>query len=297
MSLPYATPEAIQRKLDLPLDQLDTDQRRRYRARASAASDEWDKTTSNPMRSRREGRTEEPSTWAYHSARNRGSPPIVVVLDHSHIQPIDRAAGDRVEIRTGRDSWDDVTDEAGDEFAMLHERGDLKIFRFLINRVYYEPRDERFIRLTYRHGGLGGNRNRGAETTTDGSVSQGDTTISVTSAGRFPDPPFIADLGAPTEHERVRVIGVDRGADDLTVERGVRGTDDVSHTDGDTVQYSPDDVREAVAARAAELLTLDDDARPSIPNDGQMSSRSTRADRFHREWQDALGRYSEVMAL
>jgi len=297
MPLPYATPEAIQRKLDKPLDNLGSDERQRYRTRGETASQQWDRATGNPMRSVREGAVGEPATWEYHNARDPGYEPVVISLDHGHIQPIDSTAGDQIEVRTGRDSWDDVTDEAGDEFVLLHDRGQLKLFRFIINRAFFEPRDERFVRLTYRHGALGGDRDRGAETTTDGSVSQGDTTISVTSAGRFPQPPFVADLGSPTAHERVRVTSVDRNADELTVERGVRGTDDEAHGDEDVVQYSPDDVREAVAARAAELLTLDDDARPSLPNDGQTTSRSSRADRFRTEWENTAAKYSEVRQL
>lgn len=297
MSLPYATPEAIQRKLDKPLSNLGTDERQRYRSRAEMASQQWDKTTGNPMRSVREGAVDEPVTWEYHNAQNPGYEPVVISLDHGNIQPIDSTAGDRIEVRTGRDSWDDVTDKAGDEFVVLHDRGQLKLFRFILNRAFFEPRDERFVRLTYRYGGLGGARDRGFETSTDGSVAKGDTTISVASAGRFPDAPFIADLGAAGSHERVRVTDVDRGADDLTVERGVRGTTDDAHSDGDTVQYSPDDVREAVAARAAELLTLDDDARPSLPDDGQTTSRSSRADRFQTEWETTAAKYSEVMRL
>jgi len=86
-------------------------------------------------------------------------------------------------------------------------------------------------------------------------------------------------------------------ADELTVTRGERSTTEESHDAGATVQYTPQDVREAVAARAAELLTLDDDARTSVPDDGQLTSRSQRADRFRTEWESACAKHSSVVTL
>jgi len=298
MTLPYCSPEDIRRKLDQPARTLDSAARRRYETRAESASDEWDSATGTPMRTVRVGIAEEPRTWEYHDAHSIGGrPPQQIPLKYDSIVPVDRSAGDRIEIRTGRDSWDDVTDEEGDSWVIDYRRGQIKLYRFLINRLRFEQQSERFIRLSYRHGGLGGDRASGVSAALDADVAEGDTTLPLVNAARFPDAPIVVAVGTTGSFEYVRVTGVDRANDELTVDRGVRATDAQSHSSGADVQYSPTDVREAVAARAAELLTLDDDADTSIPDDGQLTSRSERADRFRTEWEMAAARYSDVMTL
>jgi hypothetical protein len=250
------------------------------------------------MRTIRVGAAGAVETWEYHDAEHiSGHPPVHINLDHGDIVPIDSSAGDTIEIRTGRDSWDDVTDERGDSWTLDHERGQLKLYRFLINRLRFERQSERFVRLTYRHGGLGGDRNRGTSTALAASADYDDGSVSVASATRFPTAPFLALLGTPDELEYVRVTDVDRDTDDLTVSRGVRSTNALNHASGADVQYVPTDVREAVAAKAAELLALDDDAQLSIPDDGQLTDRTSRADRFRDEWEAACSQYSSVMTL
>lgn len=298
MPLPYCAPEDLARKLDMPPDRLDLQTRRQFAARAGAASQAWDSSTGSPMRTVRSGAADAPATWEHHDARNlSGRPPVHVSLDHTSIVPVDASAGDTIEVRTGRDTWDDVTDEQGDSWTLDHRRGQLKIYRFLINRLYFEHQSERFLRVTYRHGGLGGDRDRGATTALASSVGQGDTTLSLADSGRLPTTPFLAGLGTGPDFEYVRVTAIDRGADEATVDRGVRQTDQESHDADATLHYAPEDVREAVAAKAAELLILEDDAVLSIPDDGQLSSRTARADRFAAEFETAASQYSAVRTL
>lgn len=296
--LPYCAPTDIRRKLDLTAVQIDADERDRYATRAAAASQEWDTTTGSPMRTVRVGASGAPETYEHHDATGLSRhPPVRVSLEHGSIVPIDSAQGDVIEVRTGRDSWDDVTAEQGDTWTLDNRRGQLKLYRILINRVRFEPTHERFVRLSYRHGGLGGDRESGATASLASDVSDSATTLPVDEAARFVEPPFLAALGDTPSFEYVRVTDVDRDADELTVTRGERATTPSSHDAGATVQYTPPDVREAVAARAAELLTLDDDARTSVPDDGQLTSRSQRADRFREEWESACAQYASVMTL
>jgi len=296
MPLPYCTPEDISRKLDRPPDRITDARRQRYETRAAAASQRWDEQTGTPMRSVRVGAPGAPETYAVHDAPGRRSP-LVISLDNDNIQPIDSSTGDTIELRTSRDSYEDITDSVGDEWVIDYRRGQLKLFRFLVGRAFFEAPDERFVRLTYRHGALGGSRQRGAETTLDGSVTAGDTTLSVTDAARLPQTPLVVALGTTRSYEYARVTDIDRNTDTLTVSRGVNQTDASDHSDGATVQYCPADVREAVAAAAVILPTLDDDAGTAVSDDGQLTSRTARADELRVEWEAAAASYSSVQTL
>jgi len=299
MPLPYCTAEDIRRKLDLPTGALDGAERERFNARAEQASQRWDSTTGSPLRTVRKGATEVPDTWEYVDAHGlRRGPPVLINLDHDEVNPIDRAQGDRIEVRTGRDTFTDITAEEGDEYSVVYRDGQLKLYRFLLNRLRFEAQDERLVRLTYRHGGLGGDRESGATTTLTAAASGTDTTLSVTDSARIPPAPLALLLGeSAATAEYIRVTDIDRQADDLTVSRGVRQTTAISHDTGATVQYTPVDVREAVAAKAAETLTLDDEAKLSIPDDGQLTSRTNRADRFRDEWDATTAHYQSVRTL
>ena len=56
MPLAYATPEDVARLLDDPPDQISSGRRDEYRARLLRASQKWDQTTGEPMRSVRDSR-------------------------------------------------------------------------------------------------------------------------------------------------------------------------------------------------------------------------------------------------
>jgi hypothetical protein len=153
------------------------------------------------------------------------------------------------------------------------------------------------MRITYRHGGLGGDRNRGAETEATATVSTSTTALPVAEASVFPQAPFSALVGTRTEHEVVEVTGVDTDADELTIERGQEFTAPVEIATGDTVQYTPADVREAVASKATEQVIMNDDADLAVPDNGNLSSRAERAERLRDEWEQTAAKYSGVRTL
>jgi len=225
MPLPYCTAEDIARKIDQPPDRLNSDERVRFETRARAASQRWDRETGSPARQVRVGAPGRKATWETHDAPRRSGFPLVISLNNGDIQPLDASVGDAIEIRTGRDSYEDITDEEGDEWVIDNRRGQLKLFEY------------------------------------------------------------------------VRVTDIDTGTGDVTVSRGIEQTDADSHPDGATLQYVPSAVREAVAARAAVPIVLDDDARTSIPDDGQLTSRSERADELREQYRDAARSNSDVLSL
>jgi len=297
MPLPYCTPEDIARKIDQPPGQLNSADRGRFETRARAASQRWDRETGSPARQVRVGAADRKATWEVHDSPDRSGFPLVISLNNGDIQPLDPAAGDAIEVRTGRDSYEDVTDEEGDEWVIDNRRGQLKLFRFLVRRLHFEGPDERLVRLTYRHGALGGSRDEGAATTLTSSVTGGDTTLPTSDPSAFPATPFVAGLGTSAGFEHVRVTDIDTETGDVTVVRGVEQTDADTHPDGATLQYVPPSLREAVAARAAVPVVLDDDARTAVPDDGQLTSRTDRADELREQYRDAARSNSDVLTL
>lgn len=298
MSVPYCTIEDVALKLDDRPSEIRPDRRSRLLSRAEAASDKWDAETGTPFRTVRVGSPQAKQTWEQHDAREAGnSLPIRVSLQNRHINPINPDKGDAIEVRTGRDDYEDITDEQGDEWVLDNDRGNLRLFRFLYQRLYWEHPSERFLRITYRHGGLGGDQNRGAESRLSSSVDDTATALDVENADRFPARQFRAIVGNAPDLESVRVTDVDYSTDTLTVERGVRYTDPIQHDAGVTVNYAPDHVREAVAAKAAELLTMTDSAEQSLPDDGQLTSRDSRAEKLKMEYQQAASKHSNVRTL
>jgi hypothetical protein len=297
MALPYALPADVVRKLDDKPDNYSDAELERFVTRSESASQEWDQTCGTPMRTVRRGAPGAPETYEHHDAEQLQSrPPVRIDLDRDNIVPIDPQQ-DTVEIRVGRDTWRDISDKEGETYIVDYKRGFLKIFRFLINRTYFQHPSERFLRISYRHGGLGGDRSRGGQTTTINPVDPGETTVAVDNTGRLPRPPFVLSIGAPARAEYVRVTGINSTTDELTVKRGVRRTKSKDYDEGAEVQYVPADVREATAARAAEMLVMDDDEDFAVPDSGDLTSRGERAKKLRMEWENALAQYSNVMKL
>jgi hypothetical protein len=297
MPLPYCTPEDIARKIDQPPDRIDADERTRFGTRAQTASQRWDRETGSPARQIRVGAADRKATWETHDSPGRSGFPLVISLNNGDIQPLDSSVGDAIEVRTGRDSFEDITDEEGDEWVLDNRRGQLKLYRFLVRRLQFEGPDERLVRLTYRHGALGGSRDEGAATTLSSSVTSVDTTLSTSDPAAFPTAPFVAGLGTSAGFEHVRVEEIDSGAGTVTVTRGVAQTEADSHPEGAILQYVPPSVREAVAARAAVPIVLDDDARTAVPDDGQLTSRTDRAEELREQYRDAARSNSDVLTL
>lgn len=299
MPIPYCTAEDVSLKLDKPPDRIQSDRRESYLTRAESASQTWDTETGTPMREVRVGSPESKPTWEQHRAREAAgsAPPIRVSLNHGNVSPIDPDKGDAVEIRVGRDRYRDITDELGNRFVVDNDRGEIRVFRFLYNRLYWDHPSERFLRITYRHGGLGGSRDRGYGTELADPLGVEDTEVSVDDASRFPKPPFRALVGTTSDLESVRVTAIDYESDTLTVERGVKYTEPIEHDAGGRVNYTPENVREAVAAKAAELLVINDDADLSVPDNGQLSSRRERAEAFAEEYDRAASKQAGVRTI
>lgn len=294
MSLPYCAIVDVERKLDTTVRNT-TEARRKI----DAASQRWDQTTGRPMRQLRVGTAGAPATYESHNVdRPSGRAlPLKVDLNHSHIVPID-ADEDVIEVRVGRDEWRDVTDERGDEWVIDNDRGQLRLFRFLISRLRFEDPSERAVRLSYRYGALGGDRNRGGQTALTSSVTDTDTTLAVDSVVGLPTPGAVVAIGEPGGTlEYARVTDIDGSANELTVARGVDQTDADSHDAGAIVHYVPLDVREAVAAKAAVDLLTDDEAQIGVADDAETTDRGEKRDQYNEEWRRAARNYSAVRTI
>lgn len=268
--------------------------RAQIRARIDGVGSDLERKTGVAWRRNRKGSPGTPSTYEYQDVDGRrNTTPLRTSLDHRPVLPFDSAEGDTLEIRTGRDSWTDVTDEAGDEFILDYADGTLKLYRILIDRIRWDVPDDRYLRATYRYGVLGGDQQQGGQTTLDGSVSPGDTTISVSDAARLPSRGILLINNS----EYVRLTDVDHSADSLTVTRGERATSDESHSDGDVVHYAPEDIREAVAGRVAAELVRNDDVVDALPTPDDNVSYSDKTDALESEWQETLGQYADVKLL
>jgi len=294
MPAPYCHPIDVLRRFDPSLALADLGPNNPYglqsaeqiQARIRSVSQEWDRDTGTALRLRREGSPDAPSTYD-------------VDLDNQDIVPIDAAAGDVLEVRTGRDSWDDITDAEGDDWTLINETGELKLYQLLVRRIYWEAPDERYLRATYRYGTLGGDRDRGGETALSSQVDSTTTSLSVADASRLPAEGGIVFLPAstPADGEYVRVTDIDHGTDTLTVTRGVNGTDTVQHPSGTTVHYCPEDVRDAAAAQAAAELVRYDTTTQRTDADNAAVSPGQKLDDWQQEWQQTKARYSAVRKM
>jgi hypothetical protein len=304
---PYCHPLDVLRRFDpsLTLADLGSDvigiqDTGQVEARIRSASQEFDSDTRRPMRIIRVGSPDSPSTYGRHDVSgSKQTPPLLINLEYGDVVPFDPDAGDTLEIRVGRDSWRDVTADRGGEWVLDNDRGQLRIFRFLLSNLRFEDRGERFVRLSYRAGGLGGGRDRGGETALAGDVTDSSTTLSVAGASRLPYDGGLAYLPAsdPADAEYVQVTDVDTDNGELTVERGVRGTDGAAHPSGTAVHYCPPDVRDAVAAYAAAELVRYDLANQRTDADDQAVPPSDKLEDWADEWERTKRRYSNVRTL
>ena len=60
----------------------------------------------------------------------------------------------------------------------------------------------------------------------------------------------------------------------------------------EVVTTVPKNVVQAVAARAAMQLALTDENQRNVPDDGQLTDRSTKRSAYREEWDEITGRYS-----
>ncbi|MBX0325806.1 hypothetical protein EGH21_22570 [Halomicroarcula sp. F13] len=303
MPVPYCTDIDVVRKFNPQLgeaaleanDYIGNEDREQIRARIDAVSDQFDESTGRAMREVRVGSPGSPRTYEYYDAqRQRHRYPLEIDLDHEDIVPIDPGAGDTLEVRDGRDSWDDITAGEGDDWFLDYDDGELKIFELLVNRIYFEARNERYLRATYRHGALGGGRRRGGQTTLASQIDDSATSLSVADSARLPADGGVMLVGTGTDAEYVRVTDVDTSTDTLTVARGIRATSAASHASGDTVHYCPLEVRDAVAAKTARELLRYEDWVDELIEAGNGLGASDKMDAWEQSWTDACANHSAV---
>ncbi len=226
----YATAEqVIAAGTDLDPDAADSALVETAKRRAAAATEKWINRTGHPFHPVRVGAVDEPQSWEVHDVHEATSwEPVTVFLDNHDPLPLDPNEGDTLEVRTGRDAWEDITDQYGEEWTLDARQKRLRIFyRRLISPPFDDP-NTRFMRVTYRYGPLG---------------------------------------------EEVEING-----------------------DG-VVTSVPADVAEAVAAKAATKLALDDDAQASIPDNGQLTSRTSKREALIETWEETCAHYSSFSTL
>lgn len=303
---PYCLPVDVLRKFDPTLSQSDlsndkmfgNDDLEKWRAEVADACDEFDQQTDNAHRLTHVGRGD---SWEYHDAelrKHQGG--VKVFLDHMNVLPFDYAEGDRVQIRTTRQNWRDIT-ESTDRYRLNAPDGILQIFT---RRVSIAGRNRRAmisdnIRVKYRYGALGGTRDRAGQTNLASGVVAGDSTIDVDNVDRLPRSGLVL-IGSDgtNDPEYIRFNGVDETNDQLqNVSRGARGTSDTAHESGTEVHYCPMDIRKAVAGRVAMEFVRSDDIAGNLSTPDDNVSHSDRIDDWKEDWQNALGKYSEAYML
>lgn len=276
-------------------DFLTNQDREQIRARIDAVGSELEQSTGQAWRLTRVGAKGAPETYEYQEASSGQHPrePMRVSLDHRQVLPIDSAEDDVIEIRDGKDSWEDVTSQSGDEFVLDHRTGTLKLYRRLLGWIYWDAPDDRYLRASYRHGALGGDQSLGGQTTLDGSLSSSATSVDVTNAKRLPARGIVL-LG---NDEYVRVTDVDRSNDTLTVSRGEQATSESSHDDGDTVHYCPEYIRDGVAAKTARELQIYDDYVDQLTQTGDGLAATAKLEAWQQAWKRILEQESDVRKL
>ncbi|EMA17185.1 hypothetical protein [Haloarcula amylolytica] len=225
----YAPTDDVLRALDLDPNTVQDSLKTRAKSRVASATQKWINRTNRPFHPKRVGDPSEPRTWEVYDVQDAVSwHPATISLDNANPLPIDPAQGDVIEVRTGRDEWENITDQEGEAFTLDYRRRRLRVFERRFTNTPWDDPNTRFCRLTYRHGPLG---------------------------------------------------------------------EDVTVTDDGLVEGVPADVVEAVAAKAATMLALDDDQMTSAPDSGQLTNRSTKEQALEETWQDTTASYSGFSTL
>jgi len=276
---------------------IGNEDREQVRAHIDEASKMFESATGRAVRKKRVG-SDDPKTWEYHDARRPNSFPLRVNLEHDDIVPVDPEI-DTVEVRTGRNDWDDITQDEGDEWNLRYDSGEMNIYRLLLRRIsFHERRSERFLRINYRYGALGGSTGRGGQTTLGSSVTTNDTQLDVTDASRLPGSGILyIDDPDGTNDEYARITDIDYGNDTVTVSRGVQATDAGDHDLGDVVHYAPESIRSAVAAKAAVRLQVHDDFIDQLRGSDGSISPSAKVEQWNAEWESTLHSNSGVARM
>lgn len=253
---------------------------------------EFEDKTRHALRQRRQGSPGLEGTWEHQEpAIKSARRPIRVNLDHKELLPLDSSQGDALEVRTSRDSWRPILDEGGDTYELDRQEGVLTLYRRITRRLWVNGADDRYVRTTYRYGGLGGKQSRGGQTTLVNEVDSSTTTITVKEPGRL-----YSGILLIGNSEYVRVKSVDYDTGELTVSRGRRATTEKSHDAGDVVHYCPANARKAVAQKAAtELLTYDNWVDELVDIDGVQAQR--KLDEWNKAFDQLCAKHSGVRKL
>ena len=291
----YAHPMDVLRKFNPQLTEASLDQddliggpgdREQVLARLEGVESDFEALTGNPQRMVRVGEPTRPETWEVHGAslyRHQGGTKIW--LDEGHVAPIDPDEGDAVHLRTGRDTWRDITDEAK-RWDVNSRKGYIRVYSRVRHRVWRNAIKDEALRITYRHGAPGGRRGEPGETRTTAETSVGDSTVQVGDETMLPRR-GVVKLG----DEYVRVSS--RGEGSVDVARGVRGTTEKQHDEGAVAHYCEVSIREAVAAKTAlELLSYADWINELVDADGMRTS--DKREIWEQEWEKTLSKFSEV---
>jgi hypothetical protein len=212
---------------------------------------------------------------------------FTVYLDESNIKPLDTAQGDKVEIRTGEDTFTDVTDDV----FLDEDMGVIEVDQRVWRSYPFYPDDTNYrFRVSYRYGG---DSDEAGETTTTGSVPDSETvpfTIGVDDAEEIPVGSIILIGGS----EYMFVTSRDTGADTLTIgERAVRGTTADSHDSGDEVNFMPLNVRDAISAKVATRLLRQDDFQDFLnEGTGENIDNQQKIEDLEAEFEAVISRYT-----
>lgn len=210
-----------------------------------------------------------------------------VYLDEEGIKPIDPNAGDLVEMRSGYDSFIDVTDRV---FADT-EQGIIEIDqRFVRAGPFYPEQTDFRFRVTYRYG-TGGDE--AGETTLDVAIADTATTPITTS---------VADA-SEMESGEVALVGgseyffiesVSEDIDEVTFsQRAIRGTSQESHETGDTLSYIPLNIRDAIAAKVATRFLRQDDFFDALnEGTGDNIDNEQKIEDLEKEFEATVARYT-----
>lgn len=266
------------------------------RSRIEGVESQFENDTGTALREVRVGSKATPATWEKLKAKRSHQFPTTYTLDHSNVLPLDSSKGDAIEVRTSRDSWRDITSDEGSRWVLVEpRRGKLEFYSRLRHTIQFRVRPGvPFIRITYRHGALGGSATDGGQTSLSTSVSSGATPtgVSVADASRLPNEGGTMLLGG---EEYVRVTNIDPSSDTVDISgRGLRRTDDqTSHNSGDTLHYCPMRVREAIAAMTAVELAQIENFADQLVDTGSQLDLGSKTEKWEQEYQNAVARFTK----
>ena len=286
---PQLTVEALEQE-----DYIQNDDLAQVVARIQDVESQFDSMTGRPMRATRVGSPGAPRTWEVQSAElYRNEYGAKVWLDNDRLMPIDSSKGDTIELRTGKDQWDDITDAEGDRWEADYEKGWIRVFARYRRSVHRKQLRDKFLRVTYRHGAQGGRHDQAGQTTLSEGVATGDMTMQVDEPTALrPDGVFF--VGG---HEYVRADSVDFKTGEVSLAtRGNRGTTETQHDAGTTVHYCPLQLRGAVAGKAAVELLRYEDWVDELVDGGGYSVRDKMED-WEDEWSKTCAKFSGVRSM